>query len=154
MSLTKWRSTDSTYHDRGSDNDNDRIEVVDDIVRDTIELHSGALSVLHSSNTSIGKQEDGNEEKDTASSDGLLDLLDEQVIPEHFASVDGTVTSFDVRWFGRIPKGISTSEQVLPAAVAHTEGEDLARLGEDGTLGRCFVKLLACPQQNWSQRIL
>jgi hypothetical protein len=137
--------------DGDSDNNEERVEVVHDIVGGTIESHSSRHGVLHGSNTTIGENEDGDDEKDLTSLDRVLDLVNKLVVPKDLGVIKCTVSFLDVRRLGDIPERSSVPvslEHSLPVSIGESGLEDVASLEEDGSLGRSLVESLGTPEED------
>jgi hypothetical protein len=142
---------DTVGDDGNSDNDEDRVEIVHDIVGGTVESHTGRHGVLHGSDTTIGENEDRNDEENLASLDGILDFVNKLVVPEDLGGVEGTVSFVHVGRLGDIPErdtSLVSGKQLLPVSIRESLSEDVACLEEDGTLGWGLVKSLGAPEEN------
>lgn len=141
---------DAIGDDGDSDNDGERVEVVHDVVGRTVEPHTCRHGILHRADTSVGKHKDRNEEKDLASFDGLLDLVDKLVVPEDFGRVEVPVPLVHDAGFGSVPERVRavTLEQEFPVAALEAFAEDVAGLEEDGTLRRRLVESLPAPEED------
>ena len=120
------------------DDDGNGVEVLDDIVGDTVTGHGGGLNRKVTGHLVVGQEEDGQEEEDLAGHQTTANLVDPGVVVGHPRR---TLSDGNVRGLGGLPVGLPE------AALLLGEAEHAEELGEDGASGgRQLVLLLLRPE--------
>ena len=113
-----------------NDNDGQRVEVGDDIVGDTLDVHLSTLETSSAANAVIVPELDGEEAEHASGLERALDILDELVVP---AGLSGETVSSTIRGLRRLPPSLAANAQ--NAAAREAVAEDLEDVGEIGTAG-------------------
>lgn len=121
------------------DDDGDGVEVLDNIVGDTVELQGGGLGGEVTGHLIVGEEEDREEEEDLAGHETTLNLVDPGVIVGH---PERALVNRDVGGLGQIP--------VESEGLALLLGEDkhAEELGQDGAGWRGKLVVLLVEEEN------
>lgn len=126
--------------DGDHEDDGDGVEVLDNIVGNTVELEGGGLGGQVSGHLVVGEEEDGEEEEDLAGHETTADFVDPGVIVGHPL---GAVGDGDVGGLCELPVELEAT------ALLADEPEHLEELAEDGASGgRQLVVLLVDEENN------
>lgn len=115
------------------DDDGDGVQVLNDIIGNTVELHGGGLSGEVTSHLVVGQMEDGQVKEDLAGHQTTTDLIDPGIIISHPSRA---LINRNLRGLGMLP--VEAEER---AALADVE-EHAQELGQDGASGRLELVLL------------
>ncbi|CAH0027857.1 unnamed protein product [Clonostachys rhizophaga] len=129
---------DDVVEDGDHDDDRDRVEVLDDIVGDAVELHGAGLNGQVTGHLVVGEEEDGQEEEDLAGHETTADFVDPGVIVGHPGRA---LSSGDARGLGDIPVEL---EGLGAAADVPEHAQELGEQGAGG--GSELVILLLGPE--------
>lgn len=121
------------------DDDGDGVQVLNDIIGNTVELHGGGLSGEVTSHLVVGQMEDGQVKEDLAGHQATTDLIDPGIIISHPSRA---LVNRDLRGLGMLP--VEAEER---AALADVE-EHAQELGEDGASGGLELVLLLVEGEN------
>lgn len=124
--------------DGDHDNDGNGVQVLQNIVGNTVSGHGGGLSGQVAGHLVVGKEEDGQEEEDLAGHETTANFVDPGVIVGH---PGGALEDGDVGGLGSVPVGLPEGALLLSKA------EHAEELGEDRAGGgRQLVLLLLGPE--------
>lgn len=121
------------------DDDRDRVQVLNNIVGNTVENHGGGLSGQVTGHLVVSQMEDGQVEEDLAGQETTLDFIDPGIIVGHPRRA---LVNRNLRRLGVLPVGSESR-----AALRDVE-EHLQELGKNGTSRRLELVLLLVESKN------
>lgn len=124
---------ESKGDDGGEDDDGDRVEVSNQVVGDTTLDHGVGHVILGVPETTVGEDEDGDEEEDGTGVESLADLVHELVVPVDLGVDLAKLLELN-RGLGLVPPCVTTTAKAHPSATAEAVHEYPPDVSEDGPL--------------------
>jgi hypothetical protein len=126
---------DEQVHDGDEDDQSDGVDVLQEIVGDTVQLHFRGLRDEIVEHLVVADPVDGEEDEDSASDQRTADFIDKEIVPVGLVLV--TSNTFLVRGLGG-----------FEGAIADTDPDDLEGVEDDGATGRAGDVAFAANDQD------